>query len=68
MLDLREVTAIDSKGLEFFLDARDALAARGGSLRLVNPPALLTDVLTATRLWHELEIVCDAERPARNFS
>lgn len=65
VLDLRGVSAIDSCGLEFFLDMRDALAGRGGSLRLVNPPPLIADVLAATRLRHEFEIVCEAEPPVK---
>jgi anti-anti-sigma factor len=68
VLDLRDVTAVDSRGLEFFLDARDALTSRGGSLRLVNPGALLTDVLTATRLYQDLEVVCDLEKSSRSLA
>ena len=67
VIDLHGVAAVDSQGLEFLLEARDAVDARGGGLQLANPNPLVHEILAATRLDRELEITFDLERAGRSF-
>ena len=49
-IDLRDVTFIDSMGLAALVRARHRALARGGSLRLVAPPAATLRVFEITHL------------------
>ena len=49
-IDLAGVPALASGALEVLLDARESCARMGGWLKLVNPNALVSDILNATGL------------------
>lgn len=50
-LDLSQVTEIDTAGLQLLLVARSAAAARGQTLRLVEPSAPVCEALALCRLY-----------------
>lgn len=56
VLNLQKVPFVDSKGLEFLLDTRDACANRGGSFKIAGPNALCRDILRITGIDRQIEI------------
>ncbi len=50
ILDLEQVSLLDGRALEIIQDSNAAITHRGGSLRYVNPSALVSDILIATGL------------------
>jgi len=67
VLDLGPVPFIDSRGLEWLLDAARRLRSAGGRLKLVNPNPLCSEILTATRLVPEIEVYFDLHQAGRSF-
>ena len=67
VIDLRQVPAFDSPGLEFLLDLSDSLRDAGGSLRLAAPNALCAEVLAITRLAQSIPVFEDIESAGRSF-
>jgi len=56
VLDLRELTFIDSAGIHAILDAGQAARRRGGQLMVVRGPAPIDRVLTLARAAEKLAI------------
>ena len=67
LIDLREVTLIDSAGLELLWDALMKFRKIGGALKLANPNDLIMDVLIATKMNNIFEIFLDQEKAYRSF-
>src|SRR2546426_9193864 len=67
VVDLGQVQFIDSRGLELLLDAARRLRAAGGRLRLANPNPLCSEILSATRLDREVEVVYDLRQAGRSL-
>ena len=56
VLDLSEISLIDSSGLDYLLDVRDQCIQRGGQLRLAAPNDLCRDILEVGEVAEALEI------------
>jgi anti-sigma B factor antagonist len=56
LLDLAKVTAIDSSGLGSIVAGYSTLQAAGGSLKLINLPERVNDLMTITKLYTVFEI------------
>jgi len=67
ILNLRDVTAIDSAGVGVLVAAYTALKARDGRLKLLNPPKKLCDLLELTQLSKLLEVFAKEELALRSF-
>lgn len=68
LIDLSQTPYIDSIGLETLLDARDLCQSRGGACKLSAPNNLCSDILKATGLQVEFEIVADVVSGAGSFA
>lgn len=55
VLDISQVTRLDSIGLGLLVRSVDGLRKRGGDLRLASPPAFVTHLLTMTKLTEFLK-------------
>ncbi|MEQ8659778.1 MAG: ATPase, T2SS/T4P/T4SS family [Gammaproteobacteria bacterium] len=64
-VDLDLVSHLASAALEALVDAHQALAARGGSLSLLNVNALNSDILQLTGIDEYIEFISAAAPPAR---
>jgi anti-anti-sigma factor len=67
VLDLGSVPFIDSRGLEFLVDAARRLRTAGGRLKLANPNPLCSEILSATRVDREVEVCFDLHQAGRSF-
>ncbi|MGA1823232.1 MAG: STAS domain-containing protein [bacterium] len=67
LIDLKEVTLIDSAGLELLWDSLMKFRKIGGTLKLANPNDLIMDVLIATKMNNIFEIFLDQEKAYRSF-
>ncbi|MEW6380618.1 MAG: STAS domain-containing protein [bacterium] len=67
LVDLKEVTLIDSAGLELLWDALMKFRKVNGSLKLVNANPLIMDIFLATRMTNAFEIFSDQEKAYRSF-
>lgn len=67
VLDLKNVSCLDSAGLETLIDAQESLQKKGGTLKIVHPNAICKDALIATRLAERLEIFSDMEIAGKSF-
>lgn len=63
LLDLSEVTTIDSSGIGEMVSAYTTVTKRGGKLKLTNLPAKVVDILQITQLISVFESF-DNEREA----
>ena len=70
VLDLRQLTFLDSSGLRAMLALHSSLREQGGRLVLVRGPRRVHRVLELTRADEELEIVADPREidPRRDVS
>ncbi|HVJ68312.1 MAG TPA: STAS domain-containing protein [Caulifigura sp.] len=68
IIDLGSVAFIDSAGLEVLLDINDRCLERGGACKLSTPNALCIDILNATGVGQELEIVDSIVKGAGSFA
>ena len=68
VLDLRNVSLIDSAGLELLLDVRDRCIGLGGLLQLAALNALCRDILQATGVASEFELFGSAIEAAGSFA
>lgn len=70
VLDLRELTFLDSSGLRAMLGLHESQTSQGGRLVIVRGPRRVHRVLELTRADEELEIVADpaAIDPRRDVS
>ena len=67
VLDLRQVTEIDSSGLAELITSHEAAAERGGELKLARLPGSLEQVLRITRLDRLFPIFADEREASRSF-
>jgi anti-sigma B factor antagonist len=59
VIDLSQVTFVDSSGLGALIVARKAARERGGSVSLVSPPAVVRRLLGSTQL-HDVFAIHDS--------
>ena len=67
VLDLGSVQFIDSRGMEFLVDAARKLRSVGGRFKLANPNPLCSEILSATRVDREVEVCFDLRQAGRSF-
>jgi anti-sigma B factor antagonist len=67
IIDLAQVTFVDSSGLGGLIVARTSARQHGGSLSLVSPPPMVRRLLGATRL-HDVFAIYDSLPEAVNAS
>lgn len=68
LIDLSQTPYLDSAGMETLLDIRDLCQSRGGACKLSAPNNLCHDILKATGLNAEFEIVGDVIGGAGSFA
>ena len=68
VLDFRQVSLIDSAGIELLLDVRDACARRAGCIQLAALNPLCMDILRVTGAANHFEIYGDSVAAAGSFS
>ncbi|MBY0586896.1 STAS domain-containing protein [bacterium] len=68
VLDLRRVPLVDSAGLEYLLDAFDACRSQGGTLKLLSPTPLVTEILQVTGVSSFFEIFTDEVAAIGSFT
>ena len=56
LINLEEVTTIDSSGIGELVSAYTSVSNRGGKLKLANLPAKVTDILQITQLITVFEV------------
>lgn len=56
VFDLEQTALIDSRGLNWLLDAQDVFESRGGSLKLAAANALCRDILRCTEVGERFEL------------
>jgi len=67
ILDLRDVSAIDSAGIGELVRAYILVKSRGGEMRLLNPTKKVYDLLDLTRLLRVIEVFTDEALALRSF-
>lgn len=67
LLDVNELTLVDSAGLELLLWLSDQVAQRSGQLRLVGPDETIRKILEITRLDRRFAIHDTVEAAARSI-
>lgn len=67
ILNLSEVTSMDSAGIAELISAFVALKTRGGELKLLKPTRKVLDMLEITRLSKVLNIRFEEEEVFRTF-
>lgn len=67
ILNLEKVTFIDSSGLGEIVAGFSTAKAAGGSLKLVNMPARLSDLMTITKLYTVFDIFDSEEAGLEAF-
>ena len=65
ILNLEKVSAIDSSGLGEIVASFSTLVKAGGTLKLANIPARVTDIMTVTKLYTVFDVY-DSEADAIN--
>ncbi len=68
VLDLGEVPFIDSRGLEYLLDAQDEAVRFGGELKLSNANSLCRDILAVTGVDRFVSLFGDAKTAVGSYS
>lgn len=67
LLNLAKVTAIDSSGLGSIVAGYSTLQAAGGSLKLINLPERVSDLMTITKLYTVFDIYGTEAEGIRSF-
>ena len=67
ILNLRDVSAIDSAGIGELVRAYILVKSRGGEMRLLNPTKKVSDRLDLTRLLRVIEVFTDEALDLRSF-
>jgi len=67
LLNLRDVSAIDSAGIGELVRAYILVKGRGGEMRLLNPAKKVHDLLDLTRLLRVIEVFTDEALALRSF-
>lgn len=67
LINLREVTTIDSSGVGELVSAYTTATNRGAKLKLVNLPSKVADILHITQLIKVFDVREDEEEAVRSF-
>ena len=67
LVDLGEVTTIDSSGIGELVSAYTTVTNRGGKLKLVNLPPKVTDILQITQLISVFEVFDTVDEALATF-
>jgi len=68
LINLKDVSFIDSSGIGELVGAYTSVQANGGQLKLLNPVAKVVSVLRLTRLDHLLAVANDEAAAVRSFA
>jgi anti-sigma B factor antagonist len=68
LVNLSEVTTIDSSGVGELVSSYTTVTNRGARLRLVNLPAKVQDVLTVTQLITVFDVYDTEDEAVRSFA
>ncbi len=68
VLNLQKIPYVDSSGLNFLLDTRDACSSRGGSFKISAPNPLCRDILKITGIDRQVEIFPDVLSASGSFA
>lgn len=68
LVDMKEVTAIDSSGIGELVGCYTTLANKGGKLKLLHLPPKIQDVLTVTQLITVFDVFEDEGEAIRSFA
>ena len=68
LVDLQEVSWVNSTGLGILISSHLATAAAGGRLKLMRPSARIRSILAVTRLNTVFEIYDDEETALESFA
>jgi anti-sigma B factor antagonist len=68
LLECREVTAIDSQGIQVLVWAMNLAAKHGAKLKLLKVSPRMKEALDLTRLSHRIESFTDEEAALRSFA
>lgn len=67
LINLKDVTTIDSSGVGELVSAFTTATNRGGKLKLVNLPAKVNDILQITQLITVFEVFENEDEAVRSF-
>lgn len=67
LIDLGEVSTIDSSGVGELVSAYTTVTNRGGSLKLLNLPPKVSDILQITQLITVFDVHDDEEQAVASF-
>jgi anti-sigma B factor antagonist len=67
LINLKEVTTIDSSGVGELVSAYATSTGRGAKLKLVNLPAKVQDILTITQLITVFDVFDDEAEAVKSF-
>jgi anti-sigma B factor antagonist len=67
LLNLSEVTYIDSAGIGELVSSLTSVASLGGSLKLLKPSKRVSDLLRLAKIYGVFEVHDDEETAARSF-
>jgi anti-sigma B factor antagonist len=67
LINMRDVTQIDSSGVGELVSAYTTATNRGSKLKLVNLPAKVNDVLTITQLITVFDVYDSEDEAVRSF-
>ncbi|MFQ5730793.1 MAG: STAS domain-containing protein [Planctomycetaceae bacterium] len=68
VVDLREVSLIDSVGLETLVETQERCLRRGGALKIAAANALCRDVLRVTGVDEQIEVYSDVVAAVGSFA
>lgn len=68
ILDMRRIPLVDSAGLEYLLDTFDACRAQGGTLKLLAPTPLVSEILQVTGVSSFFELFSDEVAAVGSFT
>jgi anti-anti-sigma factor len=67
VLEMQDVSLIDSEGLELLLTTLDDFSGRGGVLKLAMPTPLCREILTVTGVARRFELFADVNSAVGSF-
>jgi anti-sigma B factor antagonist len=68
LVNMKEVTAIDSSGIGELVGCYTTVTNKGGKLKLVHLPPKISDILTVTQLITVFDIYEDESEAVRSFA
>lgn len=68
VIDLREVSFIDSVGLELLVETQERCLRRGGALKIAAANPLCQDILRVTGVDEQIEVYSDVVAAVGSFS